>query len=75
MACPKATLQKHVHLFKNESLWQTVKNRDVEVRYVTIPDPDSEDLFVLCRSAARVEKEKAMHARFTTRIQQGLIFP
>jgi transposase len=72
MACPKATLQKHVHLFKDESLWQTVKNRDIEVRYVTIPDPDSEDLFVLCRSAARVEKEKAMHARFTTRIQQGL---
>ena len=72
MALPKATLQKHALLFQDDASWQTVENRDVEVRYITIPDPDSSDLFVLCRSAARVEKEKAMHARFTTRIQQGL---
>jgi transposase len=72
MALPKATLQKHVRLFQDDTGWQTVKNRDVEVRYLTIPDLDSSDRFVLCRSAARVEKEKAMHTRFTTRIQQGL---
>jgi transposase len=72
MALPKATLQKHAHLLQEDEGWQTVKNRDVEVRYITIPDPDSSDLFVLCRSAARVEKEKAMHVRFTTRIQEGL---
>jgi transposase len=72
MALPKATLQKHIQYFEEDTTWQTVKNRDVEVRYITIPDPDSSDRFVLCRSAARVEKEKAMHTRFTTRIQQGL---
>jgi transposase len=72
MALPKATLQKHVHLLEDDTGWQTVKNRDVEVRYITIPDPESSDRFVLCRSAARVEKEKAMHTRFVTRIQQGL---
>jgi transposase len=72
MACPKATLNKHAHLFDNNVNWQAVKNRDVEVRYVMIPDPESNDCFVLCRSAARVEKEKAMHTRFTTRIQTGL---
>ena len=72
MALPKATLQKHAHLLQNDADWQTVKNRDVEVRYMTIPDPDSSDRFVLCRSAARIEKEKAMHTRFVARIQQGL---
>ena len=72
MALPKATLQKHANLLQDDAGWQTVKNRDVEVRYITIPDPDSSDLFVLCRSAARVEKEKAMHVRFAARIQQGL---
>jgi len=72
MALPKATLQKHVHLLDDAAGWQAVKNRDVEVRYITIPDPESSDRFVLCRSAARVEKEKAMHTRFVTRIQQGL---
>lgn len=71
-ALPKATLNKHAQLFQKDVAWQSVKNRDVEVRYVVIPDPDSKDLFVLCRSAARSEKEKAMHVRFTTRIQTGL---
>ena len=72
MALPKATLNKHAHLFQDDTGWQTVKNRDIEVRYITIPDPESSDRFVLCRSAARVEKEKAMHTRFTARIQDGL---
>jgi len=72
MALPKATLNKHAHLFQKDVTWQSVKNRDIEVRYVTIPDPDSSDRFVLCRSAARADKEKAMHTRFTTRIQAGL---
>ena len=72
MATPKATLQKHADLLKDAAAWQTVKNRDIEVRYVTLPDPDSSDLFVLCRSTARREKEKAMHDRFSSRIREGL---
>ncbi len=34
--------------------------------------PDGAERFVLCRSAQRREKEKAMHARFAQRIEQGL---
>jgi transposase len=72
MAVPKATLNKHAALFQKDMVWQSVKNRDVEVQYVTLPDPHSSDRFVLCRSRARADKEKAMHARFTARIQSGL---
>lgn len=34
--------------------------------------PDGTETFVLCRSGARREKEKAMHARFATRIEKAL---
>jgi len=34
--------------------------------------PDGQETFVLCRSAARREKEKAMHERFEKRIEEGL---
>jgi transposase len=72
VALPKATLHKHADLLKDDSGWQSVKNRDVEVRYMTLPDPDSSDLFVLCRSLERRQKEAAIHQRFTARIQKGL---
>lgn len=37
------------------------------------PDPDGgTETFILCRSAARREKEKAMHERFEKRIEDGL---
>jgi len=34
--------------------------------------PDGQETFVLCRSRDRREKEKAMHARFEQRIEEGL---
>ena len=34
--------------------------------------PDGQETFVLCRSRARREKEKAMHERFEKRIEEGL---
>ena len=34
--------------------------------------PDGKETFVLCRSAERREKEKAIHERFTGRIESGL---
>jgi transposase len=34
--------------------------------------PDGAETFILCRSADRKEKEKAMHERFSTRIEEGL---
>ena len=36
------------------------------------PGPDGDETFILCRSAARREKEKAMHERFEKRIEEGL---
>lgn len=72
MALSKSTLQKHAEFFKTCQNWQSVKNREVEVQYVTLPDPDSSDLFVLCRSQARREKERAIHNRFTTRLEAAL---
>jgi transposase len=34
--------------------------------------PDGEEVFILCRSQARREKERAIHARFEARIEEGL---
>jgi transposase len=36
------------------------------------PGPQGDETFLLCRSVERREKEKAMHARFAARIEQGL---
>jgi hypothetical protein len=42
----------------------------VEVKLV--PSPDGDETFILARSAERREKEKAMHARFIGRMEEGL---
>jgi transposase len=36
------------------------------------PAPDGDEVFILCRSAQRREKEQAMHERFERRIEQKL---
>ena len=36
------------------------------------PCPDGDETFILCRSAQRREKEKAMHERFEKKIEAGL---
>jgi len=42
----------------------------IEVKLVALPE--GEETFVLCRSADRREKERAMHERFVSRIEKGL---
>ena len=49
--------------------WRTIRER-LEVKLC--PSPDGTETFILCRSADRREKEKAMHARFEKRIEAGL---
>jgi transposase len=49
--------------------WQTVRE-GVEARLC--PGPDGKELFLLCRSAARQIKERAIHERFSKRIEDGL---
>jgi transposase len=49
--------------------WESVQE-GLEVKKVD--SPDGEEVFILCRSQARAEKEKAMHARFEQRIETAL---
>ena len=51
----------------DESGWQTVRD-GVEAKLAR----DGAETFVLCRSAERRQKEKAMHERFSLRIEEGL---
>jgi transposase len=50
--------------------WNTVQG-GLEVKLCADPDGGSET-FILCRSVARREKEKAMHDKFERRIEDGL---
>ena len=49
--------------------WDTV-HKGLEVKLC--PSPNGEETFILCRSADRRQKEKAMHERFEKRIEDGL---
>jgi transposase len=65
---PKTMLKR----FEQELLaedWRTV-HAGLEVRFC--PAPDGAEVFILCRSAQRQQKEQAMHARFEKRIEEGL---
>jgi len=50
--------------------WSVV-HEGLEVKLCADPDGGTET-FILCRSAARREKEKAMHEKFGQRIEEGL---
>jgi transposase len=66
---PKGMLRR----FERELLegpWQRIQE-GLEVQRV--PTPAGDETFILCRSAPRREKEKAMHERFERRIEQGLL--
>ena len=52
-----------------EGGWQAIRE-GLEVKLC--PGPDGAETFILCRSADRREKEKAMHARFEKRIESAL---
>jgi len=65
---PKGMLKR----FERELLssdWKQV-HEGLEVRLC--PAPDGEEVFILCRSAQRSAKERAMHDRFEKRIEEAL---
>ena len=66
---PRSMLRKYEQEL-TESGWTSVYE-DLEVKLCASPDGD--ETFVVCRSAQRAEKEKAMHQRFSKRIEQGLV--
>ena len=49
--------------------WRQIRE-DIEVKICR--GPEGSEIFLLCRSASRVEKEKVMHERFSQRIEEGL---
>src|SRR6266542_3404744 len=46
----------HARRYRSENLWR----------------PEGSETFLLCRSASRTEKEKAIHERFSKRLEEGL---
>jgi transposase len=66
---PRAELKKWERELASEHDWHKVRD-GIEVKICT--GPDGEETFLLCRSADRREKERAMHERFSARIEAGL---
>jgi transposase len=69
MGTPKTLLRRYEkQLIASD--WDKV-HEGLEVKLCADPDGGTET-FILCRSAARQQKEKAMHERFEKRIEDGL---
>ncbi len=66
---PKSMLKRYEKQLAQED-WSTV-HEGLEVKLCADPDGGAET-FILCRSADRRQKEKAMHERFEKRIEEGL---
>lgn len=68
---PKSELKRFERELLDREGWQAVRP-DVEVKLVDPPDGRGREQYILCRSAARREKEKAMLARQQERLGQRL---
>ena len=68
----KAQLRQFEAALLEERDWQQVRP-DVEVKLLAHPDGKGQEQFILCRSGARREKEKAMLARQEQRLWQQLL--
>jgi hypothetical protein len=66
---PKSELRKWAPQIAEARDWRTVRE-GVEAK--SCGSPDGQETFVLIRSVERREKERAMHARFCRRIEDGL---
>lgn len=66
---PKAELKRWAKQLAEPADWRRIRE-DVEVKICR--GPEGSETFLLCRSAARVDKERAMHERFAKRIEAGL---
>ena len=66
---PKSELKKWSGAIAEARDWRTVRE-GVEAKLC--PGPEGDETFLLCRSADRREKERAMHERFAKRIEERL---
>ena len=65
---PRSQMKRfEAELLKDD--WTQVRP-DVEVKQVAIPQ--GEETYILCRTAGRKEKEKAIRKRFSTRMEEAL---
>jgi len=69
MGTPRSDLKRFAREIAEARDWQTVRP-GVEAKLCR--GPEGAETFLLCRSADRREKEKAMHARFAARIEARL---
>ena len=69
---PKAQLRQFESALLEDQDWKQVRP-EVEVKLLPHPDGKGHEQFVLCRSQARREKEKAMLARQEERLWQKLL--
>ncbi|MGH7288713.1 MAG: IS1634 family transposase [Myxococcota bacterium] len=70
IGAPKGELKKWSREIAEAKDWRTVRG-GVEAKLCT--GPGGQETFLLCRSADRREKERAMHARFARRIEERLV--
>ena len=66
---PKSELRRWSAALASAADWQTVRD-GIEGKLCV--GPDGTERFLLCRSGERREKERAMHGRFATRLEDGL---
>jgi transposase len=66
---PRSELRRWQREIASERDWQMIRE-DIEVKIC--PGAEGGETFLLCRSAERRHKERAMHERFATRIEAGL---
>jgi transposase len=69
IGAPKSELKQWSREIAEARDWQTVRD-GVEAKLC--PGPDGTETFLLCRSADRRQKERAMHERFSKRIEERL---
>jgi transposase len=69
IGAPKSELKKWSREVAEARDWQTVRD-GVEAKLCR--GPDGTETFLLCRSADRRQKERAMHERFSKRIEERL---
>ena len=71
LGTPKARLRQFENQLLDQKHWQDV-HEGVEVKLVDHPDAQGQERYVLCRSAARNEKEAAMLRKQSERLRAKL---
>lgn len=70
LGTPKSELRKWAPALADKAHWREIR-AGIEVKLCAAPEGEQET-FILCRSKDRREKEKAMHERFSARIERAL---